>query len=191
MATKRRLLHTPARNTSTSASHEQPAAAAAAPIADPATATALKLWLTFAKAYQAIAEVSRIDIGRHGLSPAEFSTLEALYHKGPLLLGDLQRKVLVSSGGTTFLVDRLAKRGLVERLNCQSDRRARYAALTREGVALMRKVFPLHAEAMREGLEALSQSEQKLVTTLIKRLGLAAAAQAAAEPGCREGIGGV
>jgi MarR family 2-MHQ and catechol resistance regulon transcriptional repressor len=192
MATKRRLIHTPARGAAAPASSaREQLPAPAIPIADPATATALKLWLTLAKAFQAVAEVSRIDIGRHNLSPAEFATLEALYHKGPLLLGDLQRKVLVSSGGTTFLVDRLAKRGLVERQSCASDRRARYAALTREGVALMRRVFPLHAEAMREALQSLSSSEQKLATTLLKRLGLAAAAQAAAEPGCREGIGGV
>ena len=76
---------------------------------DHATATALKLWLTLARAYQAAAELSRMDIASHGLNPAEFSILEALYHKGPLLLGELQRKALVSSGGTTFLVDRLAR----------------------------------------------------------------------------------
>ncbi len=167
----------------------EPPSASAPPYADPATATALKLWLTLVKSYQASAELSRMDIARHGLSPAEFSILDVLYHKGPLLLGDVQRKVLVSSGGTTFLVDKLAKRGLVERQSCPNDRRARYAALTREGITMMRRVFPLHAEAMREAMSALTGSEQKVVMGLLKRLGLAAAAKAAANPACREGIG--
>lgn len=167
----------------------EPPAASAPAYADPATATALKLWLTLVKSHQAAAELSRIDIASHGVSEAEFSILEVLYHKGPLLLGDVQRKVLVSSGGTTFLVDKLVKRGYVERQACPNDRRARFAALTREGTALMRRIFPVHAEAMREAMSALTVSEQKVVTGLLKRLGLAAAAKAAANPACREGIG--
>ena len=169
------------------AAHARPAGAA--PIADPPTATALKLWLTLARAFAATSELSRMDIGKYDLSQAEFAILEVLYHKGPLLLGEVQRKVLVSSGGTTFLVDRLARRGLVERQSCPSDRRARYAALTNEGQALMRRVFPLHAEAMREAMAGLSMADQRVATALLKRLGLAAAAVAARRPGCREGIG--
>jgi MarR family 2-MHQ and catechol resistance regulon transcriptional repressor len=158
--------------------------------ADPATATALKLWIVLARAYQASAEVARIDIHRHGLSPAEFAVLEALYSKGPMLLGEVQRKVLVSSGGTTFLVDRLVKRGLVERRACPSDRRARYAALTAAGMGLMRDIFPTHATAIRGAMAGLSTSEQRVATALLRRLGLAAAARAAASPACREGIEG-
>ena len=173
---------TPARPTAASG-------AGAAPVGDAATATALKLWVTMARAYQAAAELSRMDIARHGLTPAEFSVVEALYHKGPLLLGDVQRKALVSSGGTTFLVDRLEKRGLVERQSCPTDRRARYAALTQEGEALMKQIFPLHATAMREAMAGLSTEEQEAVTALLKRLGLFAAARATANPACREGIG--
>jgi MarR family 2-MHQ and catechol resistance regulon transcriptional repressor len=129
-----------------------------------------------------------VDIGRHGFSPAEFAILEALYSKGPLLLGEVQRKALVSSGGTTFLIDRLAKRGLVERQSFPTDRRARFAALTREGLSLMREVFPVHAEVMRDAMAGLSATEQKAATALLKRLGLAAAAKAAANPACRKGI---
>jgi MarR family 2-MHQ and catechol resistance regulon transcriptional repressor len=169
--------------------HTDPMPVGAPPPDDPATATALKLWLTLARAYQAAAELSRMDIDRHGLSVAEFAILEALHHKGPMLLGEVQRKALVSSGGTTFLIDRLVTRGLVERQECPSDRRARYAALTREGMALMKRVFPQHADAMREAMAGLTAAEQRTATALIKRLGLAAAARAAANPACREGIG--
>lgn len=161
---------------------------AVATAADPATAVALKLWVTLARAYQASAELARIDIQRHGLSPAEFAVLEALHSKGPMLLGKVQRKALVSSGGTTFLVDRLVKRGLVERRACATDRRARYATLTQAGTALMREIFPAHAAAMRDAMAGLSTADQRAATVLLRRLGLAAAARAAANPGCREGI---
>lgn len=142
---------------------------------DPATASALKLFVVLARAQRAIGERVEESLTTHGLTHTEFAILEALYHKGPLLLGDVQRKILVSSGGITFLVDKLADRGLVERRLCATDRRARYAALTRKGEALMADIFPAHAEAIREAMAGLSRAEQKRATTLLKQLGLAAA----------------
>ena len=68
---------------------------------------------------------------------------------------------------------------------CSSDL---YAALTRDGQALMKRIFPVHARAMREAMAGLPATEQRAVTALLKKLGLAAAARAAANPACREGI---
>jgi MarR family 2-MHQ and catechol resistance regulon transcriptional repressor len=98
-----------------------------------------------------------------------------LHHKGPTLLGEIQRRVLVSSGGITFLVDRLEKKGLVERQNCPSDRRARYAVLTPKGDALIREIFPTHARRIADVMSTLTDAEQKSVTELIRRLGIVAA----------------
>lgn len=156
-----------------------------APAADVPTATALKLWVVLARAWAAVGDVAREDIERHGLTPAEFSILEALHHKGPMLLGEVQKRVLVSSGGITFLVDRLAKRGLVERLACPSDRRARYAALTKRGSALMDDIFPAHAAAIRSAMAGLGRAEQRELTGLLKVLGKEAARVAAGGPGGR------
>ena len=146
---------------------------------DAATATALKLFIVLARAQRAISERIDASLSSHGLTQTEFAIIEALYHKGPLLLGEVQRKILVSSGGITFLVDKLAERGLVERQLCKSDRRARYAALTRKGEALMAEIFPAHAEFIRDVISSLSRAEQKQATALLKKLGLAAAAAAA------------
>ncbi len=59
--------------------------------------------------------------------------LEALHHKGPLRLGELQEKILVSSGGVTYLVDQLENKGLVRRDFAPGDRRVRVAVLTERG----------------------------------------------------------
>ncbi len=162
-----------------------PPAKKAVPPVSPATARALKLWVVLAKAYKAIEQIVDADVKQHGLTPTEFGILEALYSKGPLLLGELQEKILVSSGGVTFLVDKLADRGLVERRPCPSDRRARYAALTAEGEAMMHSIFPGHAAVIREALAGLTAAEQAEATALVKSLGLAAAA--AAEAGSTAG----
>jgi len=81
---------------------------------DEERARALKLWVVLARAYGSIAREVEADIGRHDLTTTEFGILEALHHKGPLLLGEIQRKVLVTSGGITYLVDRLVAKGLNE-----------------------------------------------------------------------------
>lgn len=142
---------------------------------DAATAAALKLFVVLSRAQRAISERLETSLGAHELTHTEFAILEALYHKGPLLLGEVQRKILVSSGGITFLVDKLADRGFAERRPCAKDRRARYAALTRKGEALMGQIFPTHAEAIRQAMSGLSRAEQKQATALLRQLGLTAA----------------
>ena len=162
-----------------------PGAAGAAVTADLPTATALKLWVVLSRAHLAIGAVLKAHVERHDLTPAEFAILEVLYDKGPLLLGEVQKKVLVSSGGITFLVDRLTARSLVERQACPTDRRARYAALTKRGRKLMSDIFPTHAATVREAMTGLGRAEQRQLTEMLKSLGSEAVRQAAETPGCK------
>ena len=135
---------------------------------------ALKLWVVMARAYGAVARHVERDVARHGLTGAEFGVLEALFHKGVLRLGEIQQKLLVTSGGITYLVDRLVAKGLVERRDCPEDRRVRYAALTTEGEALIRRIFPEHRRAVARALAGLGAAEQEEATALLRTLGLAA-----------------
>lgn len=139
------------------------------------TDRALKLWVVLSRAHAAVAEHSQADIARHGLTPMEFGILEALHHKGPMLLGEVQKKILVTSGGVTYLVDRLAAKGLVERQRCDRDRRAYYAALTPAGQELIREIFPRHAEAIRRAMEGLTEQEKDEAIVLLRTLGRHAA----------------
>jgi len=136
---------------------------------------ALRLWVVLSRAYWAVEDRVRADLARQGLSGAEFGALEALYHKGPMLLGDLKRKILVSSGGITYVVDRLAEKGLVERRPCATDRRAIWAALTPDGERTMREMFPSHADLIAEAMSGLRASEQKEAARLLRDLGVHAA----------------
>lgn len=154
----------------------------AEPIADVPTATALKLFVVLNRAANAVNRHAEASNAAHGLSSGEFSILEALYHGGPLLLGEVQRRILASSGGITFLVDRLEKRKLVRRLPCPTDRRARYAALTEKGHALMAGIFPGHAEAIRRAMSGLGLADQRAATALLRTLGIEAAALATTAP---------
>lgn len=136
---------------------------------------ALKLWIVLTRANQSISARMEEHVAEKGLTPTEFGILEVLLHKGPLLLGDIQRKILVTSGGITYLVDRLVQKGLVKREECPSDRRARYAVLTPAGDVLIRGMFPDHAAMIAATMQGLDAEEQALATKLLRKLGLYAA----------------
>jgi MarR family transcriptional regulator, 2-MHQ and catechol-resistance regulon repressor len=145
------------------------------PAIPPETEAALKLWVVLSRAHASISAHAVAHAADHGLSIAEFAILEALYHRGRMVLGEIQRRILVSSGGITFLVDRLADKGLVVRQECPEDRRAKYVALTREGARMIREVFPSHARTLAAAMRSLTSEEQEEATRLLRSLGLAAA----------------
>jgi len=139
------------------------------------TRPSLHLWVTLARAYRAIEARAAEDVARHGLTLAEFGVLEALYHLGPLPLGELQRKVLVSSGGITWLADGLERRGLLRRAPSERDRRVRIASLTADGRTLIERIFPEHAACLVEATDGLTDDERETAATLLRRLGRQAA----------------
>jgi MarR family transcriptional regulator, 2-MHQ and catechol-resistance regulon repressor len=147
----------------------------------PPASPALKLFVILSRAYNAVNRHAHAHVESHGFTLAEWGILEVLYHKGPLLLGDVQRRILVSSGGITYLVDRLESRGLLERRACENDRRARYAALTPEGEKLVARLFPDHLDAIERAMAGLNGPQQRECAALLKALGTAAAAPAGAQ----------
>jgi len=145
------------------------------PAIPPEAEPALKLWVVLSRAHASIYAHAVSHAAEHGLSLTEFAILEALYHRGRMVLGEIQRRILVSSGGITFLVDRLAEKGLVVRQECLEDRRAKYVSLTREGTRLIRELFPEHAKTIAEAMRGLTMAQQEEAIALLKTLGLAAA----------------
>ncbi len=138
----------------------------------------LRLWVTLARAYAAVERRAAQDVARHGLTLAEFGILEALHHKGPLPLCELQRKILVSSGGITYLVDRLEARDMVRRRAAPADRRVRLVELTPRGERFIGGAFSEHVEVLRDALSGLDEREQDGVAALLRKLGLHAAERA-------------
>ena len=141
--------------------------------------TALKLFVVLSRAFRSVEEHARRDQERHELGGTEFGVLEVLYHKGPMLVGEVGSRILLTSGSTTYVIDKLEKRGLVTRRPCEADRRALYVELTDEGRALIARIFPEHAEAIRAAMSGLTIEEQRIAAALLKRQGRAAESAAA------------
>jgi MarR family 2-MHQ and catechol resistance regulon transcriptional repressor len=71
----------------------------------------------------------------------------------------------------TLVIDNLEKRGLVRRERSSEDRRFIRVHLTDEGERLIRRVFPVHADAITRQLAVLTQDEQRALGTLCRKLG--------------------
>jgi MarR family 2-MHQ and catechol resistance regulon transcriptional repressor len=104
-----------------------------------------------------------------------------VFHKGPLTQRELGRKVLTSAGNMTDVMDKLERRGLVRRARSVADRRAVRVELTPAGRDLIQSLFPRHARDIEATMAALSGEELQQLSALLKRLGLAAAADLAEE----------
>jgi MarR family 2-MHQ and catechol resistance regulon transcriptional repressor len=143
----------------------------------------LRLWVVLARAFDAVERHSRASIARFGIGTTEFGVLEVLHHKGELPVSDVQRRILVESSSTTYVVDKLVKRGLVRRRQSGTDRRVVLLALTPVGRRLIRKIFPPHARAMRHAVAGLPARQQARAVRLLRALGLAAAGRLEATEG--------
>lgn len=134
-------------------------------------AASLKLWITLARAKRWVAEQTRRHIEQSGLSPSEFGVLELLYHKGPLMIGEIGGRVLLSSGSMTYVVDKLEGRGLLRRQPSGDDRRAVVVELTREGSTMIGGIFPEHVQLVRRATAGLTLEEKRIAAALLRRLG--------------------
>src|SRR5439155_1528539 len=112
---------------------------------------ALKLWVVLARAFDAVDHHSRSSIARFGLGTTEFGVLEVLYHKGELAVCDVQRRILVESSSTTYVVTKLVTGGLVRGRHPSPDRRGVLAALTPPGRRVIERIFPWRGAGMRCG----------------------------------------
>ena len=106
------------------------------------------------------------------LTASQFGALEALHHLGPLKQGEIGAKILKSSGNITMVVDNLERRGLVRRERESGDRRCVTVSLTDAGEALIAGIFPRHAASIMRELSVLTESEQRELGRLCRRLGL-------------------
>ncbi|MCR2822537.1 MarR family winged helix-turn-helix transcriptional regulator [Lederbergia panacisoli] len=74
------------------------------------------------------------------LSLEQFSLVRLLYMKGQVRASELAEKQLVHKSAITVRVDKLVKKGLVERQRDEKDRRNVYLGLTKEGTELYKSI---------------------------------------------------
>ena len=134
----------------------------------------LRLFRVWMKASRAVVANIQKDIESHKINNENFMILELLYSKGPHPVQKISEKFSIPSGSITYVVDKLEKKGLVERQPNPNDRRASNVVLTEEGRALFDEIFPKHVATISQNLSFISNDEKQQLIDLLKRIGMGA-----------------
>lgn len=107
------------------------------------------------------------------LHQGEFDVIATLRRSGnpyAMTPTDLHEGLMLSSGAMTSRLDRLERKGLIERVPSPNDRRSTLVRLTPAGLALIDKLLPLHVANEQQAMASLTQKEQGQLDGLLAKL---------------------
>jgi DNA-binding MarR family transcriptional regulator len=149
----------------------------------------LDAWRAFLNAHAAMLNRVEESLAEAGLPPLSwYDVLWPLYRapKRTLRAGELAESVVtISRSGLTRLVDRIEAAGLLRRQPSADDRRGTEIVLTREGAAMLRRMWPVYAaEIQRSFVDVLGDEEAAALRDSLDRVHAAALqrAKAALQP---------
>ena len=142
-------------------------------VEDAATIAAVRAYVKLLRASHAVVARTQPRLAEAGLTHTQLGVLEAILHLGPLTQRDLTRKVLTSPGNLTDVIDKLTKRGLVERVPCKEDRRSVRVVLTGPGRAFIEALFPDHARDIAAAMAGVAGADLAELGRLLRLLGSA------------------
>ena len=118
----------------------------------PLTAKEEAAWRALARAVHVIPRVLDAELlESQGLSMTEYNVLMNLSEAPDqsLRIGELANFVSITVSGLTRVVDRLSRRGFVERVRADDDARGQVAVLTPEGLDGLQQAWPTHLAGVR------------------------------------------
>lgn len=91
----------------------------------------------------------------------QFQALKHIALHGQCTVGQLAQGLSISQPAATMLVDRMAKRGLVDRQPGSSDRRRADVSLTQRAVALLERIDNERADRLGRTLSLMKETERR------------------------------
>lgn len=104
------------------------------------------------------------------LTAVEFSTLVLLAHNTGATPKQLADALAMHAPAVSVLLDRLAQRGLLERVRSETDRRLQHVLLTAEGRQLADEARERSLTAERALLQGLSAAERAILVELLQKV---------------------
>src|SRR3954465_9852438 len=126
----------------------------------------LDVWRAFLNAHAQVTRAIGRDLAAAGLPDLGWYDLLWTLYRAPqrrLRVNELAREVVLSPTAMSRFVDRAEKAGVVRREPDPAGRRALQVALTDEGVALLRRMWPVYEQGIERHFAAqLDRSPQRL-----------------------------
>ena len=131
----------------------------------------LKIFIGMSRALNRINKATNKVCTKYGLTNPQFAVLEALYHKGDLFVGELQEKILSTSGTIPVIIKNLEKDGYLEKINDEVDKRRFIIHITEEGIKLMDIVYPEIEEIIISMMRVWNKEDQDEILKYMKKFG--------------------
>ncbi|HEY3131336.1 MAG TPA: MarR family transcriptional regulator [Acidobacteriota bacterium] len=129
------------------------------------------LWLLLLRAAGLVESQLEAVLSETGLSLSKFGVLHHLIQADEALpLSRLAERLSCVKSNVTQVVDRLEVEGLVKRVDDPQDRRSVLAAVTGEGRRLYEAGNDALAQAEKQLLEGLTESDRKELAELLRRV---------------------
>lgn len=87
-----------------------------------------------------------------------------------IAMGELSRRLMVSNGNVTGLIERLVQEGLVERSHAPGDRRSHLVRLTKAGKKAFDAMTPVHEHWIETLFGGLGEAETRQLYDLLAHL---------------------
>lgn len=131
----------------------------------------LKLLIGLHRAVNYIDQQTAKLCAGYQLTLSQFAVLEALYHKGALSVGQVQEKILSTSGTITVIINNLETRGYIRRETDLYDKRRFILDLTDSGRRLIACVYPENETKIIDTMGVWTAQEQQTLVMLLKKFG--------------------
>ena len=130
----------------------------------------LKAFIAMSRALNEINRNTISIVKEYGISTSQFAVLEALYHKGDLTVGEVQEKILSTSGTIAVVIRNLENSGLIYKIQDSNDKRRYILKLSDKGLDLIAKVYPKNEKMLLSVMSSLNQEELNNLLLYMKRL---------------------
>lgn len=127
-------------------------------------------WIRLMKAYNLMLREARTSLEGECTLP-QFDVLAHLSREEQgLTLADLSRRLLVTAGNVTGLIDRMERTGWVKRVPDQDDRRVTRVQLTKAGKTVAARLVPQHSSDIERVFGILNDNEKTQLRQLLDKL---------------------
>ncbi|HEX5230450.1 MAG TPA: MarR family transcriptional regulator [Bryobacteraceae bacterium] len=131
---------------------------------------ALEAWLQMIRTFWSLESKIEDSLKKHKLTLAQFDLLAMLLSLEGLNQQELADKLAVTKGNMVGLVNRLTRRGLVQRVPSREGRRENVIRLTARGRKLVTAALPDHTRLVESMMSPLPPAEQESLRVLLERL---------------------
>lgn len=104
------------------------------------------------------------------LSITEIHTIDAIGMYTSKPMGEIAQSLKITVGTLTIAINNLVKKGYVERMRSESDRRVVLIQLTRKGKLAYRIHEKFHSDMIKATIEGITDEEEKILINSLAKL---------------------